>query len=396
MNKNLRILLLVSVLFGLATGIYDLALPYYLHEKQVSFHNMGIIFAVAALVIFLIRIYVSHLSDISGRKLFFSLAILGSAVANLLTPVTASVAIQSILKTLRETSFVVKETIQSVLIYEHDKKGYTDWIGKIRGLEYCTEGAGTLIVGLFLFFSTYQGSLLFAGGLLVVGCIIFIWKFAEPKDIESEEETPIPNHKRLTVSPFRGVNLKIPHPRLFSYNLPRELVIIAIAGFITGIGTSTSHCFVMPLFFAQKFQASTFIVSIIMALHRVVLALPMIFVSKFINRNLKWIYIWFLALQSVAISATALMPNLWLAAVVWFIHDLVGGGIWAPAYYALIQQHSRSETRALDTSKVMALNQLGWVVGPLLAGWLFPISSSYPFFFGGLISLSSVFILLKL
>jgi MFS transporter, DHA1 family, tetracycline resistance protein len=395
MNKNLRILLLVSVLFGLATGIYDLALPYYLHEKQVSFQNMGIIFAVAALVIFIVRIYVSHLSDISGRKLFFSLALLGSAIANLLTPVTASVVIQSLLKTLRETSFMVKETIQSVLIYEHDKKRYTDWIGKIRGLEYCTEGAGTLIVGLFLFFSSYQGSLLFAGGLLVVGYIIFIWKFAEPKDTEPEEEQ-IPNQAALTVSPFDWIGLKLPHPRMYSYNLPRELKIIAIAGLITGIGTSTSHCFVMPLFFAQKFHAVPFIVAVIMALHRVVLALPMIFVSKFINRNLKWIYIWFLALQSVAISATALMPNLWLAAIVWFIHDLVGGGIWAPAYYALIQQHSRSETRALDTSKVMALNQLGWVVGPLLAGWLFPISSSYPFFFGGLISLSSIFILLKL
>jgi MFS family permease len=56
MNPNLRILLIVSILFGLATGIYDLALPYYLHEQQVSFQNMGIIFAVAALGIFLLRI----------------------------------------------------------------------------------------------------------------------------------------------------------------------------------------------------------------------------------------------------------------------------------------------------------------------------------------------------
>ncbi|MFB3896418.1 MAG: MFS transporter [bacterium] len=395
MNKNLRILLLVSVLFGLATGIYDLALPYYLQEKQVSFQNMGIIFAVAALVIFIIRIYVSHLSDISGRKYFFSLAIFGSAVANLLTPITASVAIQSILKTLRETAFMVKETIQSVLIYEHDKKRYTDWIGKIRGMEYFTEGAGTLIVGIFLFFSTYQGSLIFAGGLLFVGLIIFIWKFTESKDIEPVS-ADIQNQEELTVSPFQSIDLKLPHPRLYSYNLPRELKIIAIAGFITGIGTSTSHCFVMPLFFSQKFQTTTFIVAVIMALHRVVLALPMIFVSKFIKHNLKWIYIWFLVVQSIAISATALIPNLWIAAIVWFIHDLVGGGIWAPAYNALIQKYSRSESRALDTSKVMALNQLGWVFGPLLAGWLFPISVNYPFIFGGLISLASVFILLKL
>jgi DHA1 family multidrug resistance protein-like MFS transporter len=152
----------------------------------------------------------------------------------------------------------------------------------------------------------------------------------------------------------------------------------------------------MPLFFANKFDASPQLVAIILALHRVVLALPMIFMSKFITKNLKWIYIWFLAIQSISISATALIPSLWIAVVVWFIHDLVGGGIWAPAYYALLQQYSRSETRALDTSKVMAINQLGWVIGPLLAGWLFPIHVNYPFFFGGLISLSSVFILLKL
>ncbi|MDI6783111.1 MAG: MFS transporter [bacterium] len=98
MNPNIRILLIVSILFGLATGIYDLALPYYLQEQQVSFQNMGIIFAVAALGIFLLRIYVGHLSDVSGRKIFYSIALFGSAVANLFTPITANVAVQSVLK----------------------------------------------------------------------------------------------------------------------------------------------------------------------------------------------------------------------------------------------------------------------------------------------------------
>ncbi|MCX7919738.1 MAG: MFS transporter [bacterium] len=381
MNPNLQIILIVSILFGLATGIYDLALPYYLHEQNISFQNMGIIFAIAALGIFFVRIYIGHLSDISGRKIYYALALCGNAFANLITPLTANVAIQSFLKTVRETSVMIKESLQSVLVYEHDKKRFTDWIGKTRGMEYFTEGLGTILVAGFLLFTGYRGSLVIAGGLLVIAFLIFVLRFHEPEKVEFMESF-IP-----------------PHPRMYDFfNLPRELKIIAVAGFICGIGTSASHCFVMPLFFAKKFDASPQIVAVILALHRVVLALPMIFVSKFLTKNLKWIYIWFLAIQSISISATALIPApyLWTAVGVWFIHDLVGGGIWAPAYYALIQQNSRTETRALDTSKVMAINQLGWVVGPLLAGWLFSISYSYPFFFGGLISLSSVFILLKL
>ncbi|MDI6783110.1 MAG: MFS transporter [bacterium] len=274
---------------------------------------------------------------------------------------------------------MIRESLQSVLVYEHDKKRFTDWIGKTRGLEFFMEGLGTFLVAFFLLFTNYRGSLVIGGGFLGIAYIIFAWRFHEPAKVEFIQ------------------SLTPPHPRIYDFfNLPREMKVIAIAGFICGIGTSASHCFVMPLFFANKFNASPQLVAIILALHRVVLALPMIFVSKFITKNLKWIYIWFLAIQSISISATALIPNLWGAVVVWFIHDLVGGGIWAPAYYALLQQYSRSETRALDTSKVMAINQLGWVIGPLLAGWLFSISVNYPFFFGGLISLISVFILLKL
>ena len=41
MSHNVKVLLIVSVLFGVASGIYEFVPSYYLDEQNLSFRNMG-------------------------------------------------------------------------------------------------------------------------------------------------------------------------------------------------------------------------------------------------------------------------------------------------------------------------------------------------------------------
>ena len=59
MTRNVKTVLLVSVLFGASTGIYEFVLPYYLKERGISPQAMGWIFAVAAAVIGLLTALVA-------------------------------------------------------------------------------------------------------------------------------------------------------------------------------------------------------------------------------------------------------------------------------------------------------------------------------------------------
>jgi MFS family permease len=75
MNRNVATLLAVSVLFGASVGIYEFVLPFYLREQGISFQAMGFIFAVASAAILVARVGIGSLSDVWGRKIFYSVAL---------------------------------------------------------------------------------------------------------------------------------------------------------------------------------------------------------------------------------------------------------------------------------------------------------------------------------
>ena len=114
MNRNVKVLLAVSVLFGAAVGSYEFVLPYYLTERGLSFQSMGTIFAIAAAAMVPIRILMGRFADRWGRKTFYGISLGGSAVTMWLTPMSASVAGQSVLKTAREAMLMTRETLHPV------------------------------------------------------------------------------------------------------------------------------------------------------------------------------------------------------------------------------------------------------------------------------------------
>ena len=156
MNRNVKTVLAVSVLFGAATGIYEFILPYYLAARGLSFQDMGAVFAIAAAGTLLLRIVFGHLADLWGRKPLYGLTLGASAAAMALTPLSASVSGQSALRTVRDAMYYTRESLHPVVLYEESRSRFMDFLGKTRGMEFLFMAAGTLLAGwLFTTWGTH-------------------------------------------------------------------------------------------------------------------------------------------------------------------------------------------------------------------------------------------------
>ncbi|MBI4532031.1 MAG: MFS transporter, partial [Candidatus Latescibacteria bacterium] len=376
MSRNVKMLLVVSVLFGVAGGIYEFVLPYYLSSQGLSFKGMGYIFAASTAVMFLVRIGLGNLADRWGSKQFYLFALSGCTVASLLTPFTASLALLILLKTMREVGVLARDTAHPILLYEENRGRFMDFIGKTRGMEFLFQAAGTLVAGIGMAFVGERGSF-WVGGVTLGIALIFL-----SLGVRGRGARPSTGEKVGSAS-------------LFRFDLAKNLKIIMVAQFIFSVGLSTSHCFIMPLFFSEKFGVSAQVVSVVMVIHRLTF-ISMLIVGSLNIRRLKAVYIGTVAFEGVILTAGAVIPDFFWAAAVWLLHDLFGAAIWIPIQSTIIQEECRDEQRGLDLSKTLAFSALGGAIGPLLAGWLSGISISGPFLVSGILVTLSAGALLKL
>ena len=372
MNRNVKVVLAVSVLFGASTGVYEFVLPYYLAEQGLSFQSMGTIFSVAAAGMLVVRVMMGRLADVWGRKPFYGLSLGGSALAMWFTPTSASVLGQSLLKTLREALFLTRETLHPVILYEESRGRVMASMGRTRGFEFLFQGAGTLITGLTLAALGTGGNLRLAGYLLAAGFVIF-WAFFR--------ESPPEAHMRTQSGGLR---------QLFSFDMHWNLKVILVSTFIFNVGLTTSHNFFMPLFFSEKFGVTPQAVSWVMIGHRITIALPLLIAGTLPIRRLKRVYIWTLAVEGAILSASSVIPNFYGSAGVWLLHDLVGAGIWIPIQNQIIQDYTDPEHRALEMGKLLAFGGIGTIIGPFLAGYL-STWTTQPLFAGGALYASGPF-----
>lgn len=376
MNRNVKTVLVASAMFGAATGVYEFVLPYYLQEQGISFQSMGTIFAVAAAGTLLMRIIMGRMADLWGRKLIYGLSLGASAGAMWFTPASATVFGQSILKTVREAMFLTRETLHPVVLYEEHRDRFRDFMGKTRGMEFLFQGGGTLAAGALFVIVGTGGNLRLAGGVLALAFIVFWAAFRERSD--------------RTDAVVRAGRLR----DLFTLDIHRNLKVIMASVFVFQFGMTTSHCFIMPLFFSEKFGVSEYAVSWVMVMHRVTIALPLLIAGMLPIRNLKSVYIWTLALEGAILSASAVIPNFYAAAAVWLLHDLLGAGIWIPVQNLIIQDYTTPERRALEVGKLQAYGGIGAIIGPWFAGYLSQsINVSAPFFASGILLILAAMVL---
>ncbi len=384
MNRNVWTLLIVSAIFGLAFGVYELALPLYLKSKGISMANMGLIFAIPAICTFLIRIGFGSLSDsVSKRKPFFTGAVALCTAACAMTPLSAAVVMQVISKCLHQASVELRKTMHNVLLFEAAEDDFLDNIGKTTGAEFLLMGVGAVIGGYWLRSKLRSGvaseeSVFWLCVAMVGACTVVFAMFFNERTILR------PPPKRTAMREILAVDLN------------KQLVIIMASMFVFNIGLSASHCQVMPLFFKEKFGFANDTVGWIMAGHRFTIAVPLLLVGRIVKRPHKGVLIGFLVAEGLILAASGLIPHRWTATGMWLFHDLLGAGIWQPTLMAFMQRFAKPESRGAEVSKVMAISYLGWVVGPPLAGALYTKAFGLPFVAGGLFMVVSAAMLLPL
>ncbi len=384
MNRNVKTVLFVSVLFGAATGIYEFVLPFYLRERGLSYEQMGAVFAVAAAGMLGLRIIMGRLADLWGRKLFYGLSLGGSSVAMWITSLVGSLGGQVVLKTLREAMLLTRETVHPIILYEESRGQFMRWLGKTRGCEYLFQAGGTVIAGLTIAGALGTGgNLRLAAGLTGAGFVLFMLVFRE------QWTRPAPE---AAGGVWRAAG------KLVDLDLHPNLRVLALSALIFNIGLTVSHSFVMMLYFSDKFGVSKEAVGWVMVGHRLTIALPLLFIAgTLVRHHLKAAYIWTLVAEGGVIFASAFIPNFWGAAGVWLLHDLIGAGVWVPIQSFILQEYTRPETRALEMGKVLAFGGLGTILGPALAGPLYQrVGLNAPFMASGLLMVASAVVLLAL
>jgi len=397
-RTGLATLLFVSISFGLAFGTYEVFLPLFWRAQGMQLKTMGYIFAIAAVGVFVLRVYAGRLSDAFGRKPFYTLSLCVAGLAQLVTPLLPNVLLQAVLKTSREASAMVREAMHSVLLYESRPGKFMGALGVTRGAEFTCQGLGSLAGAILILISTSSGaSPNYTVAFVFSAVLIFAATAAFAGIYRATGPSAEPGGK---VHSLR---------QLFSADLPPKLWLLVAFGFVFEAGLFTTHCFVMPIYFRSMLVDSfrldevqaMFGTAAILAIHRVLAGVPMMLVGPRLRTRLKALFIGFVFCEGVAIAATPFIPNPWIAIAVWLTHDLLGAGIWWPIHNHYIQLHSRPESRGADVSKVLGLSQLGRVAGPLLAGVLGGISVGFyagsgPFLVGGIVIALSALILLRI
>ena len=375
-QNSFPVLLSVSILFGVAGGIYEFVLPYYLAGRGLSFMNMGYVFAASTLGMFVVRLGLGNLADRWGSKRLYMLAMFWVALACFATPFTAGLFPLIALKTMREVGVLARDTAHPILLYAQGRTRFAGFIGKTRGAESLFQAGGVFLSGVGLAVVGEGGMLWTGATALVIGMVLLAVGVRGPR--------------AAAAVAGRGVR------QLLSFDLPRNLRILMVANFVFAKGLSTSHCFIMPRFFSEKFGVSQASVSNVMVIHRLTSVLPLLLAGYLPARHYRSIYIGATIIEGLTISASALVPVFFWAAALWLLHDLFGAGLWIPIQSAIIQDECRDSSRGLDLSKTLAFFALGGAIGPVLAGYLSGLSINAPYLVSGALVTGSAAVLFAL
>jgi MFS family permease len=376
LNRNLRLLILVSWLFGYASGAYEVLFPLYLDWIGVSFSSMGILFGITAAAIAALNVVIGSKSDVIGRKIFYSVSIALCSIVNFLVPLFRSLWEATLLSIGQSAATSIRGTIHNVLLFELAKKSFISAYSRVNGMEYFAQALGLFGAGLILAATSFHSAFLLSSAILFGALLVFLFGFREE------------NFSKVMASHEHGAD---------GY-LPRELKIFAASGLVMAVGFGCSHGFMTPLFFVKKFGTDKETVSMILTIHRLCYAVPLIFADRvlaFLRRySSKSIVIALMTYQGASIFIAALIPDLIPATAVFVTHDLLAAAFWSPAQSALILSYCREKSRGADSSKVGSIGSIGGIVAPFLAGVLATLDISYPFMASGAITVLAALILL--
>jgi len=406
-RRNVLALVIANGLFGVAFGVYELALPLFLDDVHVRLETIGLVLAAGAAANFFIVIYGGRLTDLLGRKGIYGGNLLVVAAATAVTPLFRNVAILAVLKTVWHASCSLSRTLRGVLVYESvPPERFTKRFGQLAGLETSSHALGFLCVGFVGVGAgavlSYQGVFLISGLAVAVGALAFFLLFRERMSPAPSEATV-----RLTLRSVFTLDL---HPKLY---------LIMAAGFLAGVGFGVSHG-LWTLYFRRQFDgpwsadlagfdawlhgvwpalagvwtaggrgAQFALISLIAVAHRLLMGIPMALMAPLLRRRLKGLYVGAMAFQGLVLAGPAvadwLTGSFLLVTLLWASHDLLGAAIWVPIHERFIQTYSRPAHRGADVARTKAVMVLGFALGMAVAGPLMVAEPALPFLIGGVL-----------
>jgi DHA1 family multidrug resistance protein-like MFS transporter len=368
--------------FGFSSGLYEILLPLYMDSLSISLMDIGYVFTISALFIAFLSILLGAKSDIYGRKIFMTSALLLGGFSHLLTPFFSSVTMMAIVKTMFDSAVAVRGAVFTPMVYEQDRHGFISSYSRISGLEFISQAIGLISAGLLVSIFGYKVAFTISSILQIIGFLILAFFFKENRKVREKD--------------FLKINGEGNVKKKFS----RELKVLSVSGIVLLAGSSATHLFTMTLFFSKKFSLSPEALSILMTMHRLSLGVPMLYNDRIIKGSKRLSYKSFLMLFTTMqglFTALATVPQGFLAsAFIWLLHDPFGASVWFTLRNFLIQKYAGDKTRGRDYNIVSFISSVGNIIGPFIAGYFGSIDINLPFLIGGLIMILSNLLLIPL
>lgn len=355
-------------IFGFSFGLYEVLFPLYMNFIGISLLQMGFVFTISALLVALMNILVGEKSDVLGRKIFFSSALLLGGISHFTTSFFSSLIPLTILKILFDVSVTIKNAVFVPMIFDQDRDNFIPAYSKMSGLEFIFQALGLAFSGVLVELFGYQTTFIFSGFIQLVGFLIFSVLFVE--------------------GTRKHLNVKV-REESSQLKFPRQLIILSVSGLILFIGSSASHSFITPLFFSEKFSLPPVTVSMLMTIHRLSLGIPLMYSDEIIKKlkkfSLKFYLILFVSIQGL-FTAVSTIPSMFvISAFLWLLHDILGASLWLPIRNYIIQLYCREGNRGKDYNLVSTISSIGSILGPFLAGVSGSFDINMPFFLSGII-----------
>jgi MFS family permease len=350
MNRNSIILIATMSIASLAFSIFNVIFPLYLDYKQISIPTIGVIFSLPALISLVSRMFVGSYADNKGRKIFYSLALVGGALTNVMFAFANSVWQFISIKLFGEISSSLSDATDHLLIYESVPKNKSgSMFGKVSGSMSLLSSVGTFSAGMLLIALGYTSTLIICAVLLGLALSVFL-AFRERKAI------PVRHASIISMFDFRS--------------MPSNLKVFTASSFFYDFSTSMITVFSIQLFLTKLFSLSAISLSLVLTGYSLLFAFSSIFLGKLSDAHSpRKIYIYSSLVSSLLILMIGVSFVAILVSAFWVILGL-SMGIEGAASRKMVNMLARPKFRGRDTNLSKTLSGLGGFIGPLLAGFM--------------------------
>jgi MFS family permease len=375
-SPNARLYLLNVVIVGAAMGVFRLLFNFYALSLGFDEALLGNLVAASSVTALVVVLPMGYLADLLGRKVSFlvSGAFTCLAIAAMVVwPSSVMLYISNIIFGIAQSLAGV--TMSPFLMENSGDRERTYLFSFSSGLQMVSASVGNWIGGYLpgwvagwrgvdaLSSAAYGGSLVVVAGVAGLGLIPLVLL-----------RTLSSNRSERTV--FAPVTYAVGHPVLLS-----KLVLPML---ITSIGAGLIMPF-MNVFFREVHNQSDPVIGALFAWGSLAMGLGLLIAPPLADRMGKIHLV--VITQGLSIPFLILLgfsPWFWVSAIAYYVRVALMN-MSAPIYQTFVMERVEPSARATVASLVSMSWNFGWVISPMISGWLQREYGFAPPFFGTII-----------